>query len=399
MGNWVDVCLDVLASYPDEIHRIERALQEPCSELITWRAQLTGADPQEIAANVKKIVSFKPTRNLGYVHPSVNKARRFENGIKDKFSGLLWSHVHFVSRDYPTAVFLAQYKDDQMSYGGKIVIRAGDEIRGSHDGDHRAQAHEWLLPNIFAPFQAEYELGLDCGSLWNEWLEGMRQQVALLAERYADPAVKSVETGHGKAAEGESGMNDNSEDSEMLDPECGGADVMGFSDGVREVQFGDAKMIAEQEAAAGAALIAGETRTFWVHPVGEDVIYLDCPLCGSDGVTGGGNRFYTQACCYLEAERGPLSLAVERWTAEHLLAGKSIDQVHAALTALRTNPTRRDYVERIHAILHDPRTAEKYKQYLEAGDDGASSVTTEETAHENAANAAELSAADQDEGL
>jgi len=39
MSNWIDVHLDVLASCPKEINRIERALQEPCDELIAWRAQ------------------------------------------------------------------------------------------------------------------------------------------------------------------------------------------------------------------------------------------------------------------------------------------------------------------------------------------------------------------------
>jgi hypothetical protein len=184
MSNWVDLHLDVLSSSPDEISRIERALREPCQELIDWRAQQTGDAPKEIAGSIKEIVSLKPIRNLGYVHSSVNKARRFAGEWKDKFSGLVWSHVEFVSRDFPSAIFLAQYWDDQMSYGGKRVFHAGDEIRSSFDGDHHAQGIEWVLPNIFAPFRAEYELGLKCGCLWDEWGEGMRRQLALLTERY-----------------------------------------------------------------------------------------------------------------------------------------------------------------------------------------------------------------------
>ena len=172
MSNWIDVQLDVLAASPEEINQIERALEEPCQELIDWRAQQTGEDPKEIAGNVKEIVSFKPIRNLGYVDPSVNKARRFENEWKDRFWGLVWSHVHFVSRDFPKVFFLAEYWDDCMSYGGKFVIHAGDEIRSSFDGDHHSQGLEWVLPNIFAPFNAEYALGLECGSLWDEWVEG-----------------------------------------------------------------------------------------------------------------------------------------------------------------------------------------------------------------------------------
>jgi hypothetical protein len=38
MSNWVDVQLDVLAASPDEVNQIERALQNPCDELIAWRA-------------------------------------------------------------------------------------------------------------------------------------------------------------------------------------------------------------------------------------------------------------------------------------------------------------------------------------------------------------------------
>jgi hypothetical protein len=58
-----------------------------------------------------------------------------------------------------------QYWDEQMNYG-RIVIHAGDWIRYSHDGAHHAQAQEWVSPNFFAPYQTEYELGLEFGSLW-----------------------------------------------------------------------------------------------------------------------------------------------------------------------------------------------------------------------------------------
>jgi hypothetical protein len=207
MSNWVDVQLDVLASSPAEINRIERALQEPCHELIAWCAQRSGGDPKTIVADIKGIVSFKPIRNLGYLDPSLNKARRFEGEWKDKFSGVGWSHVHFVSRNFPTAVFLAQYWDDQMSYDGKRVLHAGDEIRSIYDGDHHAQGREWVLPNIFAPFQSEYNLGLECGSLWDEWIEGMRRQLAVLTERYrgkGDVTVKKkAACGNGKQEQGE----------------------------------------------------------------------------------------------------------------------------------------------------------------------------------------------------
>jgi hypothetical protein len=153
MGSWVNAHLEVLGSNTEEINQIERALQEPCDELIAWCVPRSGQNPLEMAADVQEIVSFKPIHNLGYVDPSVNKARRFEGSWPDKYWGLVWGHVFFVSRDFPTAVFLAEYRDDQMSYGGKIVIHAGEEIRTSHDGDHHAMGREWVLPNIFAPYQ------------------------------------------------------------------------------------------------------------------------------------------------------------------------------------------------------------------------------------------------------
>ena len=207
MSNWIDLHLDVLAASPAEINQIERALQNPCEELITWRAQHTGENPQDIAANIKDIVMLKPVCNLGYVDPSVNKARRFQSSWKDKFSGLVWSHVHFVSADFPSAIFLAQYWDDQLSYGGKRVFHAGDEIRSSRDGNHHAQAREWVLPNIFAPFEAEHELGLEYGTLWNEWVEDMRKELAELKETYGSAAdltpEQKIAAGNGNQEPGE----------------------------------------------------------------------------------------------------------------------------------------------------------------------------------------------------
>lgn len=95
--------------------------------------------------------------------------------------------MDFVSRDFPNAVFLAQYWNADI-FGGKIAIHAGDEIRSSCDDDYHAQALEWVLPNIFAPFEAEHSRGLECGSLWDEWMEGMRRQLAVLTESYSSPS-------------------------------------------------------------------------------------------------------------------------------------------------------------------------------------------------------------------
>jgi len=141
MSNWIDMHLDVLASRPDEINAIENALKNPCAELIARRAHRSGMEPKDIAEDLKEIVTFIPIRNLGSVDPSVNKARRFESAWKMKFWGL---------------------------------------------------AQEWVLPNIFAPYETEYDLGLEFGSLWNEWLEGMGKELAALTGHYGgSPGTES----------------------------------------------------------------------------------------------------------------------------------------------------------------------------------------------------------------
>jgi hypothetical protein len=184
MSNSVDVRLDVLASSPEEINKIEAALQDPCEELLAWVAKKWEANPKEIAADLKPLVAFKPIRNLGYTAPQANKARRFENGLKVKFWGVVVSHIHFVSDAFPKAIFLAEYRDDFTSYAGKTVIYAGREIRHIHDGNQQAQGLEWALPDIFAPFKSEYYSGAEFGSLWGSWLIEMEGAVAKLREQY-----------------------------------------------------------------------------------------------------------------------------------------------------------------------------------------------------------------------
>ena len=187
MSNLIDARLDVLASSPVEINQIETALQQPCEELLAWVAKKWGEDPKEIAADVKALVTFKPSRNLGYVHPAVNKARRFYNLFKDRSWGVVWSHVDFVSRDFPEALFLGEHWNLQAGSASRRVIRAGQEIRSTRDGNQRAQAQEWVLPNIFAPFWTEYELGLKFGSLWDQWLSEMQAELADLKAFYGAP--------------------------------------------------------------------------------------------------------------------------------------------------------------------------------------------------------------------
>jgi hypothetical protein len=173
-----------LASSPEEINKIEIALQEPCEELLAWVAKKWEADPNEIASDLKALVALRPKCNLGSVDPAINKARRFENEWKDKFWGVVWSHLHFVSEAFPETIFLAEHWDDCMSYAGKTVIHAGREIRHMHDGNQRAQGLEWVLPNVFAPFESEYHSGAEFGSLWESWLIEMEGAVAKLRERY-----------------------------------------------------------------------------------------------------------------------------------------------------------------------------------------------------------------------
>ena len=115
-----------------------------------------------------------------HVHVSVNKARRFQNSFKDRSWGVVWSHIDFISRDFPNAVFLGEHWNLQTSSASRRVIRAGKEIRSSYDGSQRAQGYEWILPDIFAPYRAEYELGLEFGSLWDQWLSEMQAELAAL---------------------------------------------------------------------------------------------------------------------------------------------------------------------------------------------------------------------------
>jgi hypothetical protein len=120
--------------------------------------------------------------------------------------------------------------------------------------------------------------------------------------------------------------------------------------------FGDPELAGRKD-----GIFVGE---FYVYPDTEDVIYNWCPLCDCDNGIYGGNRWYTQACCYFIIPDEDISLEVERWVTEHLLAGEDIDEVHTQLTALRTHPPLRSYVERINAILNDERTSAAYKKYL-----------------------------------
>jgi hypothetical protein len=166
------------------IRWIETALQQPCQKLLEWVAKRWKMGREEIATEVTSLVALKPTGNLGPVEHSVNKARRFENEWKDRFWGIVWSHLHFVSEDHPKAIFFVTYWDTCMSYSGKTVIRGGDTGCEIYDGKQHAQGYDWVLPDIFAPIRAEYENGLAFGSLWDLWISEMQSELANLKSSY-----------------------------------------------------------------------------------------------------------------------------------------------------------------------------------------------------------------------
>ena len=170
MSNWIDYDLDVLASNPAEINQIAARLNQPSLELATWVAQRFGQPVGEVAEGLKDLIEFKTLCNLGDVDNTTNKARRFRISFKDRHSGVVRSHLSEVSAAFPTAIFMINYYDMQASYAGKWVERAGELVQQIHDGHQQAQAMDWVLLDIFAPFRAEYELGLEFGSLWQEWL-------------------------------------------------------------------------------------------------------------------------------------------------------------------------------------------------------------------------------------
>ena len=85
-----------------------------------------------------------------------------------------------VSEGFPSAVFLLEHFDMQASYSGKMVIHAGEVVQEVFDGNQRAQSLDWVLLDIFAPFKAEWDRGLEFGSLWREWAEDVGTAIEAL---------------------------------------------------------------------------------------------------------------------------------------------------------------------------------------------------------------------------
>jgi hypothetical protein len=182
MSNVIDYILDVLATSPEEINRIATRLEQPSSELLDWVAKGGNRKPDEIAQSLAELVRFEPVRDLFYLGDAFNKARRFENSCKTRFASIVKSHVFEIATEFPNAVFLLEYRDMHASYSGKMVIRAGEIAKEIFDGDQQSQALDWVLPDIFSPFVAEWNEGLPFASLWAKWAQDSKAALSQLEE-------------------------------------------------------------------------------------------------------------------------------------------------------------------------------------------------------------------------
>jgi hypothetical protein len=206
MSNWIDYNLDVLVGSPAEINQIAERLNQPSLELASWIAQRDGQPVSEVTKGLKELLEFKTVKNLGYVDNDVNKARRFSLDFKDKYYGIVDSHLTEVSRAFPAAVFLLEYLDTQASYSGKRVVRAGEIVREVIDGDQQVQGLDWALLDIFAPFRAEYYgEEHEFGSLWAPWLEAIIAATKALKDQQEStlPGSPTVLTGRAELSKPE----------------------------------------------------------------------------------------------------------------------------------------------------------------------------------------------------
>jgi hypothetical protein len=171
MSNWIDYSLDVLSTSPSEMNRIAEQLNKPSQELAEWIAQRDG---QPVTEGLKQLFDFKPVKNLGYIDDALNKARTFSMSSKNKYCGIIWSHLFEISAAFPTTIFLLEYFDMQAGCAGKQVIRAGEVVQEVFERDQEAQGFDWALLDIFAPFRAEYYgEEAEFGSLWQPWLKAV----------------------------------------------------------------------------------------------------------------------------------------------------------------------------------------------------------------------------------
>lgn len=179
MSNCVNCRLDVLAVNEEELDSVEAALRQPSPEFLAWASEHTRDDQPDLAARLEGLVAFTAIRGNGSVG-TYGYGRRFTNCFRGQVGYLVDQHLFGVSEQFPTAILLLQYFDDMESYSGKVVIHAGIEVQHVHDRDQQAQGRPWVLPDIFAPYWSEYELELEFGSLWKQWLTEMVAAVAKL---------------------------------------------------------------------------------------------------------------------------------------------------------------------------------------------------------------------------
>ena len=181
MSNWLDYELDVLASSPSEINQIAERLKQPSTKLADFFANKSGRPVKEITEVLKDLLAFKAAEKCA--EAGVDKARRFRLTFKDRFHDIVDGHLLEVSEDFPSALFLLLYYDQQSSYSGKQVVRGGEVIQQIHDGEQPAQGIDYCLVDIFAPFKVEYYADLECGSLWQGWLGKMAAAIGELNAR------------------------------------------------------------------------------------------------------------------------------------------------------------------------------------------------------------------------
>lgn len=138
-------------------------------------------DVTVFATNAEELNSIAEELRLTRIHNLLYVGERTGCG-----SFRLWSetysptHCHFldVSAAFPSALFLVEVYDVD-SYTHKLVLHGGQLLCETSD-DSRTQGGIWVLPNIFEPFRAEYELGLPVGSLWDEWVRDLSKAVTAL---------------------------------------------------------------------------------------------------------------------------------------------------------------------------------------------------------------------------
>jgi hypothetical protein len=195
MSNWIDYELDLLAQSSEELERVITRLQQPSAELVNWverqqravravhvpktdfdeQCTLTLEPPKadhpritSLAEQLKELVQFEMVER--FHSQGITKSCRLKIARRDHSAGILRGHLFEVSAEFPDAILLLFNYDMQASYAEKMVIKEGEVFQQIHDGRQQAQAMDWVLIDIFAPFKTEFELGIEFGSMLQQWL-------------------------------------------------------------------------------------------------------------------------------------------------------------------------------------------------------------------------------------